>query len=452
MFTRLVWSLALTGLASTGCSAARTYECRSNAQCVDDTGASGICEPGAVCSFADTSCATTQRRYADGGGPLVGMCVAAPRTACVSDLAGGLDHFCIVRSDATVWCWGANAAGQLGDGTTLDRASPVAARTPPGRTFHEVRVSENHTCALATDDTLWCWGGNDVGQLGVITAAGVAHADSPLPIQVMAVSGAAAPYTLSPFKAKHIAAGGKHTCAIDPAGALWCWGENADGQCGFSPTAVDDALYPMALPGLASGIIAVDVGDEHSVSLRDDGSVFEFGGNANGQLGDGTTTDSYLPVKAKITSVAALTGGDEHSCALKSDGSIWCWGYGAAVGLAGGQDQATPQRLLTGKSIWAGGSAFHTCAVQDNALLCWGANDVGQIGMGSIEPGNTTVTLPTRALIATVARAAASENDTCAVTAEGQLWCWGANNHGQLGQGTIGEPSAVPLRVAVTCD
>jgi alpha-tubulin suppressor-like RCC1 family protein len=455
MSTRILLAMACVA-PILGCSAS-PYHCETNAQCVDQNGADGICESDGYCSFADSSCTGTSRRYADSAGPgVANTCVAATNDACVADLAGGDQHFCMVRSDGTVWCWGANDAGQLGDGTTQDRATPTQVKTPAGKSFIEVRVSENHSCALAIDNTVWCWGGNDTGQLGVVDSSGNPVADSPLPIQVQAVAGTPPSLTFTPLLAKHISAGGKHTCAIDMNEGLECWGENADGQAGQQPPSAggtaDDVFYPTPVPGLAEGVVDVSLNDESSACLKDDGSVFTFGGNANGQLGDGTTTSSYTPVQAKITSVTALTSGDEHTCGLKNDDSIWCWGYGAAVGLASGMDQSSPQRVLTGKSAWAGGSAFHTCAVQGNALLCWGGNDKGQIGMGTIDANNATILTPTSALIATIARAASSTDDTCAITVNGGLWCWGANDRGQLAQGSTGEPSPVPIRVNVPCN
>ncbi len=442
-------------LASLCACSASPYQCQTNAQCIDQSGATGMCEANGYCSFADTTCSTTARRFADNAGAMASTCVPATSDACVSDLAGGDQHFCLVRTDGTVWCWGANENGQLGDGTTIDRAAPVQAKTPAGKTFLEVRVSENHTCALAEDNTVWCWGGNDVGQLGIVDTAGTPSADSPLPVQVHVATGTPPNLTLSPLVAKHIAAGGKHSCAIDMAGAVLCWGENSDGQCGQQPPSqggtADDVLWPTPVSGLSEGVVAVSVPDESSAVLKDDGSMFEFGGNANGQLGDGTTTSSYVPVQAKITSVVGLTAGDEHICATKNDSSIWCWGYGAAVGLAGGGDQSMPQRVLVGKSVWAGGSAFHTCAVQGTELVCWGGNESGQLGIGRLDLENPTVLVPTPALITTVARAASSTTSTCAVTVDGALWCWGANDHGQLAQGTAGNPSDIPIRVHLAC-
>jgi len=440
--------LVIIIIAVAACTGAPDYKCQSNVQCVDGKGASGVCESNGYCSFADTACAGTERRYSAGAGDQANACVAAAATGCISDLVGGDQHFCAVRSDGTVWCWGANDAGQLGDGTTMDRAAPVQVKTPAGKKFVEVRATENSSCALATDDTVWCWGTNDTGQLGV-ASAGVPHADSSTPIQVTKTDSGAT------FLAKHLSAGGKHVCGVDGNGALYCWGENSDGQCGEQPPSAggsaDDVFVPTPVAGLAEGMVAVSVGDEHSAALKDDGSVWEFGGNANGQLGDGTTTDSWMPVQARITSVKTIAGGDEHICGSKNDGTIWCWGYGVALGLAGGMDQTTPQRTLTAESVWAGGSAFHACAVQGEALMCWGQNDKGQIGTGAIDPDNATLFTPVAALLATVERAAGATGDTCAVTVDGELWCWGANDRGQLAQGAIGEPMAVPQRVAFAC-
>jgi len=443
------------GLAA--CTGAPIYKCQTNAQCIDSSGATGICESDSYCSFADSSCATTSRRYADGAGDSkAGTCVAPAASGCISEVAGGEDHFCAVRNDGTVWCWGANDVGQLGDGSTVDRPQPVKAATPAGKTYIQVTASENHTCAIAVDKTVWCWGGNDVGQLGVVDAAGTPVGDSSVPIQVKTVAGSPPTLTFSPLLASHLSAGGKHVCAVETTSQVLCWGENADGQCGQLPPSeggtVEDVLYPTAVVGLEEGAVEVAVGDEHSVALKDDGSVYAFGGNANGQLGNGTTNDSHAPVQSKITSVTGLGVGDEHSCASKSDGSIWCWGYGSSIGLTTGADQPMPQRTLSGKLLWSGGSAFQTCAVQGEAFMCWGQNDEGQVGTGQLDDAHVTILTPTSALLATVAHAAAATSATCAVTSEGQLWCWGANDRGQLAQGANGASSAIPLRVNFACN
>lgn len=457
MLARVSLTLALIGLGA-ACTSAPPYECTSNAQCIDTAGASGICEADSFCSFGDTTCTGTTRRYSEGAGDgKAGVCVAPPTESCIDDLTGGEAHFCLVRHDGTVWCWGANDAGQLGDNTKTDRARPTKVMTPSGKTFVQVVASENHTCALAADHTVWCWGANDVGQLGIVSAAGTPLSESLVPIQIQAVAGVAPNLTFSPFISSHLAAGGKHVCAVNSSGGVACWGENADGQCGKLPPShggapdADDLLYPTQVPGLTEGIIEVAVGDEHSTALKDNGSVFAFGGNANGQLGDGTTTDSSSPVQSKITSVTGVSGGDEHTCAAKSDGTIWCWGYGASAGIDGGTDQPMPQRTVTARSTFAGGSAFHTCATQETSFLCWGQNDRGQVGAGSIDPDNATVASPVRALLATVARAAPSTTGTCAVTVEGQLWCWGANDHGQQGTGSTGPDTSTPERVTFSC-
>jgi len=442
-------ALACAGLLA-GCEVS-PYHCQANVQCIDEQGDSGICEPAGFCSFADATCTATARRYPEGAGELAGRCVAASAGGCVRDLAGGNRHLCLIRGDGSVWCWGGNEAGQLGDGTTIDRARPVQAKTPLDKKFIQVTAGENQTCALAGDGTVWCWGSNDSGQLGLVTAAGDLQRDSAIPAQSMWVSGRPPMLTFQPLLAKRVSTGGKHVCVIGLDGAVACWGENDSGQCGQDPAASEDVASPTAVAGLEEGYVDVALTDTSSAFVKDDGSLFELGDNASGQLGISSKTASYMPVRVQISSVMAITAGDEHLCAAKDDGSIWCWGYGASVGLADGADQGVPQRVLTGSSVWSGGSAFQTCAVQGSALLCWGQSTQGQVGNGAIDPENATVQTPTPALIATVARAAASRGTTCAITVDGQLWCWGANDHGQLARGAVGEPVPVPGRVDVVC-
>src|SRR5262245_26749309 len=151
---------AVLWVALVGCKTAEPYVCQTNAQCVDGDEA-GMCEPDSLCSFADTTCSTTNRRYATSAGDKAGTCVVADSPGCIEAITGGDQHFCLIRTDGSIWCWGANESGQLGNSSTMDSALPVEVRTPAGKSFVEVTASENHSCGLASDHTTWCWGAND---------------------------------------------------------------------------------------------------------------------------------------------------------------------------------------------------------------------------------------------------------------------------------------------------
>jgi alpha-tubulin suppressor-like RCC1 family protein len=443
---KTLFPLCVVGvLLTVACTARPTYQCTANQACISESGGAGICEPKGFCSFADTACAQagSGRRYSDGAGAgLDGQCVTATSAQkCISALSMGTEHSCLVKTDGSLWCWGGNTKGQLGDGTTVAKATPTRVTFPANVKIAQVATAELHTCALDTNGGVWCWGDNAVGQLGY------AQSESNVPVAVTIMAG----MPPQPVKASALAAGGKHTCAIANH-LVYCWGENSDGQCGADPKLPgnDDVLVPTQVAGV-EGIEQIAPGDEFTCARRDDKSVFCWGANAQGELGNGTTQPSFAPVKVLLSSVGQLTAGDEHACGGKDDGSIWCWGYGqsGSIGSGGKDDKTSPVAVGTGQTIFTSGEAFHTCAVTaDGTLKCWGANDNQQIGLNI--PDESVLT-PTQVSLITVNTAALGGKHSCAVTNDGALWCWGANQAGQLGNGAPGAPIALPQRIPFAC-
>jgi alpha-tubulin suppressor-like RCC1 family protein len=360
-------------------------------------------------------------------------------TDAVAIAAGGY-HTCAVLSDGTAQCWGMNDFGQLGDGTTTWHYTPVAVSGLSNAVA--IAAGSSHTCALLGDGTARCWGMNDFGQLGDGTTT-----SSSTPVAVSGLNNAVA-----------IAAGGYHTCALLSDGTAKCWGNNWYGQLGDNTTT--QRLTPVAVSGL-SNAVAIAGGYLHTCALLSDGTAKCWGDNGSGQLGDGTTTDSNVPVAVSGLAYAltpAISAGGLHTCALLGDGSARCWGHNMSGQLGDGTNtgpemcgglylcSSTPvavSGLANAVAIAAGLS--HTCALLgDGTARCWGYNVFGQLGDGTTTSSSTPVAVS--GLTNAVAIAAGGYH-TCALLSDGTARCWGYNGTGQLGDGTT-TGSSTPVAVS----
>ncbi|MEV7621517.1 hypothetical protein [Actinoplanes sp. NPDC089786] len=308
--------------------------------------------------------------------------------------AGGA-HQCVLElfDDSDVggdlYCWGDNTYGQVGDGTTTARPAPVKVR---GGVL-QVAAGADHTCAILVDRSLVCWGRDDAGQLG----QGAAGVPVTTPQAVPGLDDLA-----------DVAAGGDTTCALDDAGAAWCWGSNSDGQVGdgtagatpvATPTSVDTA--PL---GSDDELGQIEVGARHTCAVTYDERVWCWGADGHGQLGDDPAQAAQnLPVDTGLEAAWMVTAGGDSTCAVIEDGQGWCWGDNTEGQLGTGDhtDRAEPAKLdqsgLTGSSLYeyvfgaTGGLLFgismgerHACGmdVAGNAY-CWGDNAGGQLGDGT---------------------------------------------------------------------
>ena len=234
-------------------------------------------------------------------------------------------HSCGIRNDDSLWCWGNNGFGQAsGDGTTSHGlVTPVRVG---GGTWKTVRVGSLYTCAIRTDSTLWCWGYNVYGQLGDGSIA-----ERSTPVQI----GTATWIALS--------AGYSHTCGIQTDRSLWCWGDNREGQVG-NGTTNNGVLRPTQV-GTATDWRAVTASNTfffgsgrlgHTCGIRDGGSLWCWGSNAGGALGDGTFTRRLLPVRIGAETWRAVDAGEAYNCAIRADSTMWCWGLNNAGQLGDG--------------------------------------------------------------------------------------------------------------------
>jgi alpha-tubulin suppressor-like RCC1 family protein len=246
----------------------------------------------------------------------------------VSAIATGGGHTCALTAGGGIKCWGWNANGQLGDGTTTDRATPVDV-VGLGSGVRAIAAGRYHTCAVTEDSGVKCWGFNAAGQLGDGTTT-----DRATPVDVARLGSGVV----------GVAAGDRHTCAVTAGGAALCWGANENGQLGDGTTT--QHATPVSVSGLNSSVSAVAAGGCHTCALAGSGGVKCWGWNGYGQLGDGTTTGRTTPVDVLGLSVGAgaVTTGSYHTCALVVGGEVRCWGYNQSGQLGDGstQDRAIP--------------------------------------------------------------------------------------------------------------
>jgi alpha-tubulin suppressor-like RCC1 family protein len=352
-------------------------------------------------------------------------------------LAAGAAHACARRpapggAAATV-CWGANQAGQLGDGTRTDRPTPVPLTI--SLDAREVVAGALHTCLRGGDGSVWCWGRGGSGQLGTPS-----QIDYVFPTSISGLTGVT-----------RIAAGGAHTCALRGSEVL-CWGANDAGQLGDGSTAGRSAPAPVVGAGDAEELA---LGGAHSCARRRDGSVACWGRGADGQLGDGNAAlTSPLPVVvADLTDAVAIAAGDRHTCAVRRGGDAACWGAGqhgqlGSGSIAVGASPAPVMALGGATDIAAGGR--HTCALGgDRTVVCWGANDAGQLGNGDPDRKQWLVA-PTTSVLTDAVAIAAGGAHTCALRSDGSVACWGNDTSGQLGEGAPLQ-HATPQPTGVSC-
>ncbi len=341
----------------------------------------------------------------------------------VAAIAAGDYHTCALTTSGGVVCWGGNWAGQLGDGTTTQRLTPTAVSgLASGVTA--IAVGLTHTCGLTTDGGVLCWGSNTAGQLGDGTTT---DRWTPTPVSGLG-SGVLG-----------IAAGEFHTCAWTTGGGVRCWGRNSEGQLGDGT--MTGRLTPTAVSGLGSGVAAVAAGGYHTCGLTTTGGAVCWGGNGEGELGDGSTTQRTTPtaVSGLTSGVESLAAGASHSCAFMTGGDVVCWGRNDYGQLGDGTttQRTTPtevSRLSNGVAAVATGGD-HTCVLTSGGgAACWGYNSMGQLGDGT----RTWRSTPTAVseLASGVAAVVGGEAHTCALTTGGGVVCWGNNWHFEVGDGT----------------
>jgi hypothetical protein len=324
-------------------------------------------------------------------------------------------------ASGTAWAWGRNTYGQLGDGTTTTSNIPVQVLNLTGVTA--VDGGEYHSLALKSDGTVWAWGENGYGQLGT----GNLH-DESTPVKVINLSNVTV-----------IAGGKSHSLAVKSDGTAWAWGYNAYGQLG-NGTISGGTSTPGQVSNL-SGVKAVGGGEDHGLALTSDNTVWAWGKNWFGQLGDGTTENRNTPVQVtSLSGVTAIAAGGAHSLALKSNGTVWAWGNGTYGQLGNGSDtgSTTPVQVSNLSSIKAVACGKnHNLAIKsDGTIWVWGYNKYGQLGDGTTDTQYTPIQISG---LGSVRAIAGGEYHSLAANTVGAAFSWGHNIFGQLGDGTTDE-------------
>jgi alpha-tubulin suppressor-like RCC1 family protein len=290
----------------------------------------------------------------------------------VKSITAGGSHTCAVTTSGAARCWGMNDYGQLGDGTTTDRRIPV---TVSGLSNGVSTISTGgwHSCAVTTTGATRCWGLGTLGRLG----DGMSLSRH-TPVAVTGLESGV----------KDISLGSWHSCAATTAGAVHCWGSNGFGQLGDGTTT--NRLSPVRV-GVLSSVTHISVGHRHGCAVNTAGAARCWGDNGNAQLGDGTRTHRFSPVVVSGMSggVASISAGTNHTCAATTGGVARCWGNNANGQLG---DSTTTQRFTPANVIGLDSSvssisagSTHTCAIGgDGKGICWGRNSQGQLGNGTL--------------------------------------------------------------------
>jgi RHS repeat-associated protein len=351
-------------------------------------------------------------------------------------LAAGGYHTVTIRQDGTVWAAGVNNDGQIGpnspSGSVSDYATePVEVTGLPSNGAEAVTAGNAFSAALMQNGQVWAWGDNSVDELG----DGAAGGTSPTPKQVETSSG-----PLTGITAISAAPGGSDTLAVTSTGGVEAWGYNGDDQLGDnSTTNSDTAVVPT---GITEPIVAVSAGAYHSLALAADGTIWAWGYNGSGQLGDGTTTTRTVPEHLSSTSISgvvAIAAGSLFSLALKADGTVWAWGDNSVGEQGNGTTSTTPITTPTKIASLAGVTAISAGALQGLAiesggtLWSWGGNADGQVGGTA-----ATVDTPTEQSTgsASVLAVSAGFLHSTAVLSNADVDSWGYNAYGQLANGT----------------
>lgn len=350
-------------------------------------------------------------------------------------------------SPEIAWSWGSNSGGTLGDGTDTNSNVPVKVSTSgvlAGKDVTQVATGGGTACAVTSDGGVYCWGDGQQGQFGNGTSgAGTNFSDVPVAVDM---SGAMAGKSVV-----QVGVGGSSVCARTTDGALYCWGDNTFGQLGtgdFTASLVPIATNAGPLSGL--DFIEVAAGFAYACAVSTGGDAFCWGNGIYGQLGNGATLTSETPVAVTMggLSFVSLGLGTFTSCAVTTDDEAYCWGRNNE-GQVGDGTIVTPLTVPTAVStdgILSGEAVVDiqpgdesTCAATaSGTAVCWGMNDVGQLGDGTTDPSLVPVQVSATGGLAgkTVNAVSTSYTVSCAANSDGSTACWGTNNYGEFGDGT----------------
>jgi len=334
-------------------------------------------------------------------------------------LSSGYSHTLALDSDGTIWSWGDSQFGALGHETKFSRNTPE--RVKNINKIVGVSAGADHSLALKNDDTVWAWGSNEHGKLGDGT-----YVDRSAPVQVKNLTNVIA-----------VSGGWWHSLALKSNGTVWAWGNNSDGQLGDGTSTRRST--PVQVKGLTN-VIDIAAGATHSVAVKSDGTVWAWGNNEHGQLGNGIYTNGvYIsgskPVRVKnLTGVIAVAAGDAFSAALRRDGTVWTWGTNGYGQLGDGSRRSRniPVQVKNLNNIIAISEGdFNTVALKsDGTVWTWGSNEFGQLGDGTLKNRNIPVQVKS---MTNVVGVSTGKYHMVALRSDTTIWSWGDNSFGGLG-------------------
>ncbi len=326
---------------------------------------------------------------------------------------------CAVLANGTVRCWGANDKGQLGDGTTADRAVPVLVSGITDAV--DVSATHKHACAVRKTGRVVCWGENSAGQLGDGSTT-----DRWVPTQVVGLT-----------SASKVSVGFETSCAVLRSGAVKCWGSPQWLKL-TSAGPIFGSEVPIDIAGVDDAT-DVRVGGRQVCALRKTGRVTCWGYNMYGQIGDGTTTNRGTPVAVGgITTAVTLNAGDVHVCVVLASATVRCWGRNGSGQIGDGSttDRLSPTTVGgTAGAVDVGGDYYTTCAVLTSGeVKCWGDNANGGVGNGT--QGGAVLAPVTVSALSDAIEVSAGLGSACSLSADAKVRCWGRNDNGEVGDGS----------------
>ncbi|OZG50417.1 InlB B-repeat-containing protein [Bombiscardovia coagulans] len=374
-----------------------------------------------------------------GGTPVAITAPKPPQDLVFTQIDAGDAHTLAIGSDGFIYGWGWNGTKQIGDGTNINRSTPVRVKTPPGVRFLKVSAGYNHSLAIDTDGNLYGWGYNSNGQVGN-GAAGLEPVGTPVRINTN-------------IKFSNVSAGGWHSLAVSTDGEVYGWGLNTDGQVGnqstavqLTPTPIDRATNKEALTGVK--FTSVSGGGWHSLALDTNGKVWAWGADKYNQLGDGSNISQWHPVRVKSDiSFTKISAGQFHSIGLDTSGKAYAWGSNNYGQLGDGTN--TPRTTPTPVKVDSG-TRFKDISAGFNHSLAtglggyrwsWGTNAQGQLGSGDTVNKTEPVQISTSPEMKT---STAGNGHSVSLDMDGKLQAWGRNDESQLGIGTSTPYATLP--------
>jgi alpha-tubulin suppressor-like RCC1 family protein len=403
--------------------------------------------------------------------------VTSPGATGWSGLSVGSDFSCALRS-GSMYCWGYNGFGQFGSGTTTNNSTPQL--NTGGSSWTSVVTGYHHACGFKSAN-LFCWGDGYEGATGqgeqgilpdpaAVTAAGftpsiLMDTSSSRITWVIASNGKLWGWGRFFDKVPDVTqvgvattwkaptAGLRHFCGLQGTGSLWCWGQNTDGRVGDGTTIRRTAAVQI---GVATDWTAVGAGGVHTCGIRAL-AMYCWGSNADGRVGANTATASYsapTAVSGTNNNWASVSVGTFHTCGIRTTGTLWCWGRNSTgqLGVGSFVEKLLPTQVGVATDwIRVSSGGTHTCALKGTPttyLYCWGDGTDGRPGQGN----STVQSSPVKVGTATWTAVAAGGTATCGIQTAGTLWCWGMNDEGQIGNNTSGSSVTAPVQAGAATD